>query len=174
MARAKWSIGDDEPEELETYDSYDGEIPPSGVYRLIGKRLSIVKNRNDDDMLKWIMNINEPKGSPKAQYNGYTVWGQQNITVQGRPFLAAVVKHGLGVGWKDFTSKTITEGDERPTMVKSIGRKKFLDQTFECRAKCSRGEYKGEPRLEFSIMLPVADAEDEFSGDDEPGDEDVF
>jgi hypothetical protein len=174
MARVKWGIGGDEPEEMETFNVYDGPVPPGGVYRFKLRRLQIVTNRNGDDMMKWVMDIQEPKGSDKARFNGYGVWGQQNITDQGKPFLKNLLIHGLGVSWSDFMNKTITVDEERPTMVKSIGRKKFLDETIDVRAQCKRETYQGEPRLAFGRMLPWEDAEEEMDEGDEPDKDDVF
>lgn len=174
MARVKWGIGGEEPEEMEAFDVYDGPVPPVGVYRCKLRRLQIVTNRNGDDMVKWVMDIAEPKGSEKARYNGCGIWGQQNVTEQGKPFLKSVLVHGLGVSWSDFIGKTVTESDERPTMVKSIGRKKFLDETIDVRAQLKREVYQGETRLAFGRFLPYEDADVEADEDDEPGEEDVF
>ena len=59
---------------------YTGPRPPKGVYRVKVKRLTLTVNKNDDFMLNCVAEINEPKGSPKAKFNGYGVWWNGNVT----------------------------------------------------------------------------------------------
>lgn len=162
MPKVKWSLDTDEPDELEVGGFYDGEVPPQGVYQVVLKRLSLKENRNGDDMFSGLLEIREPKGSPKAKYNGYGFWFNQNVTKQGAPFLKNFLVHGLGVTWKDFLTKTVTEDDDRPTKVVKIGKVTIEDNEIEMRVSARRGKDRdSNPQLENPRFLPPRDEDED-------------
>lgn len=171
MPKVKWGISNDEPEELEQYDVYDGPELRSGVYQGNVLRLTVVKNRNDDDMLKVMFQVDET--GDKAKYNGAVLWSNQNVTDQSKPYLLQFLK-ALGLTWSDFTNRTVLEdGKERPTKVLKIGRVKFNDgNEVPCRVNVglskSTPDYP-ERKPEIKSWLLPRDAEE---WDDDDADDD--
>jgi hypothetical protein len=66
---------------------YTGSRPPKGLYRVLVKRLSMTLNKNEDFMLNAVLEIDEPKNSPKAKYNGYGFWWNGNCTEEGAGYI---------------------------------------------------------------------------------------
>ena len=66
---------------------YVGSRPPKGLYRVIVKRLTCTINKSDDFMLNAVLEIKEPKGTPKSKYNGYGFWWNGNLTEEGAGYI---------------------------------------------------------------------------------------
>jgi hypothetical protein len=179
MPRAKWSIGDDEPDDLEPFSVYDGPLPPAGVYHVALKRLNLAENRNGEDMLKILVEIRDGRAE-KKQYNGCGVWANQNVTEQGAPFVKSFLT-SFGWTWSEFMNKTILESaDERPTAVIGIGKVKIEKEPMG-RVQLKRATYQGDAKVEVAQWLPpVEDEGDEpaWDADDQggsaPDDDDPF
>lgn len=183
MPKAKWGIDADEPEELQTFDAYDGPTPPAGVYHFVLKRLSVRENRNKDDMLNGLVEIRMPKGDERAKYNGWSVWFNQNVTDQGKPYVLQFLK-ALGLTWNDFMRKTVFESDERPTKIVKIGNMKFNDgnepavrATIKMGKASADGQYPAS--LGIGTWLPPKDGENTWDdsndgGSSEPDADDPF
>lgn len=170
MGKVKWGIGTEEPEDLQGFDVYDGPEPPKGVYKVRLKFLKLKTNKNGDDMLNGLLEINEER-KDKKKYNGYGIWFNQNVTEQGAPYVKQFLT-ALGVSWKDFISSTITDDDTDPPTIKRLGKLKLVTADGEstqpeCRVLTKRGSYQGDERLEVSRFLPPKDEdEDEEDADD--------
>lgn len=169
MGKVKWAIDTDEPEDLQQFDVYDGDLPPRGVYRCVVKAgtFKVKTNKNGDDMLNGLLVIEETKGD-KKKYNGCPIWFNQNVTDQGAPFIKQMLK-AFGLSWKDFVSKTVTDDDQDPPVIMKIGDVKFGDKEPEVRILAKRGSYNGEAKLEVASWLPPRDDDDD---DDDPDDGD--
>ena len=172
MPKVKWGIDPDEPEELEQFDVYDGPDLKSGVYEGVLTRLTVKKNKNDDDMLNGLFVV---KDDTKPQYNGAAVWFNQNVTDQGKPYLLLFLK-AIGLAWKDFTSRSVLEDSkERPTKVLKIGNIKFNDgEEVPVRVQIGMSrtspEYP-ESKPEIKQFLKPRAAEWDDSDDEDDGDE---
>lgn len=156
MPKVRWGFDTSaEPEEPAGFVDYEGPVPPTGVYSCVLKRLGIKTNCNGDDMLNGLLEIREPAGSDKAQFNGYGFWFNQNLTPQGLPYFKPFLINGLGVTWKDFVDKTICESEERPTQIVRIGRVEIQDREIpmKVQAKHTDSEQYGE-KLENPRFLP--------------------
>lgn len=175
MPKARWAISQEEPEDLESYDVYDGEKPPAGVYAVKLTRLSVKANKNGDPMLNGLLIVSEPKGAAKAKYNGYTIWFNQNVTEQGGPYVKQFLA-ALGLTWAEFRNKCVLEGDmpqakdEPATRVMKIGSVKFNDGNEPAlRVATKEGNYNG-PKLDVSQFLKprgVTDAEEDAAEEDD-------
>ena len=176
MPKVKWGIDPDEPEELEEFDIYDGPDVKPGVYAGWVTRLTVVENRNQDDMLKAMFQVDET--GDKAKSNGAVFWSNQNVTNQSKPFLLRFLK-ALGCSWADFSSRSVLEDSkERPTKVLKIGRVKFNDGAkVPCRVQLgwsrTTPEYP-DRRLEIKSWLPPRDEDDAAWDDGDDGEEDPF
>lgn len=173
MGRVKWSIDSDEPDDLPVFDTYDGEDPPKGVYRFRLRRLTLKTNSSDDDMFSGLLVLSDTRPG-KKQYQGFTVWFNQNITEQGKPYLKQFLV-SLGISWQDFMKKTIHDGaktDDRPAQITVLGGVK-LEKEPELRA--SIGMSKATPqypaKLEVKTFLPPEDDAD-VDADGDPIDPD--
>lgn len=181
MPKANWGISD-EPDDLDSFDVYDGDKPPPGVY--LGKmtRLQVKANKHGDPMLNALILVDEPKSSKKAQYNGYAIWDNKNVTEQGAPYVKAMLK-ALGLTWAEFQTKTILEGkmpakkEDTPARVMKIGSVKFNDgDDVPVKVATKDNTYEGETRLQVTQYLEVRSsreaetADDTDEGDDVPDD----
>lgn len=122
--KVKWSVND-EPEDLQDFKSND-EIgkPPKGVYRLVIRRITLTENKNKDDMLKIVAEVDE-KDKAKRRWNGYTFWENQNVTTQGAPFLKRFLT-ALGASWSDFRDRTEVSEIDGEDRVTKIGKVNFM------------------------------------------------
>jgi hypothetical protein len=178
MPRVKWGIDTDEPEELEQFDIYDGPDLKSGVYQGNILRLTIVKNRNQDDMIKGMWQCDDPD---KPQYKGAVLWFQQNITDQGKPYVLQWLQ-SMGLTWKQFTTQTVIEdadySKENPSKITKIGTVKFNDgNEVPCRVSVglsrSTPEYpERKPEIKNWLKPKVDDWD--AGDDDEPEDDSPF
>ncbi len=92
MVVKKYNLGDLSDAEGGGFAPYDGPIPPKGTYNCMLRRLSIKgPNKNGDDMFNYVVEIAEPKDSPKAKFNGCSQWGQQNISEEGAGYVNAML-----------------------------------------------------------------------------------
>lgn len=179
MPKARWDVSSEEPEELESYDVYDGDKPPAGVYAVKLTRLSVKANKNNDPMLNGLLLVDEPAKSNKGKFNGYPIWFNQNVTDQGAPYVVQFLK-ALGLTWAEFRTKTITEGDipeakgEPATRIMKIGAVKFNDGNEPTlRVSTKDDSYNGADKLAVSQFLaPRGAVEPEDEDGDEDGDED--
>lgn len=175
MPKVKWSIDPDEPDELEQFGVYEGPDLHAGVYHGILKRLTVKKNKNDDDMLSGLFEVRESGAeNDKDKYNGAGIWFNQNVTDQGKPYTLAFLK-SLGLTWRDFTHNTVTAEATRPTQIVKIGRVKFNDGN-EPPLRVSIGMGKGNPeypaKIEIKQFLPPKDGDAEWDASGDVNDED--
>lgn len=97
MAKFKGGFGVNTADAIEAGDGdiqtgYTGPLPPAGIYRATLKRMELTKTGEraknpGTPMLKMLVEIDEPKDSSKAKYNGYGIWTNQTITEQSAPFV---------------------------------------------------------------------------------------
>lgn len=175
MAKVKWAISDDDPEFVPSFDVYDGPEPPAGVYRFRLRRLGIRKNSNNDDMLNGLLVISDSRPD-KKKYNGWTVWFNQNVTDQGKPYLVQFLA-SIGVTLSDFVNKSAHDGatvTERPVQITRIASVKMESEPM---LRASLGMSKPTEKypiakMEAKQFLPL---EEETDADDKDGDdEDPF
>lgn len=169
MPKVKWGIDPDEPEDLEQFDVYDGPPLPTGVYQGNITRLTVKKNKNDDDMFNGLFVVDESPEDGKDKFNGATLWFNQNITQQGSVYIKQWLK-AMGLSWADFRDRTVLEDSkDRPTKVLKIGSQKFNDGVdvpvrVQVGMSKSTPEYP-EKKPEIKSFLLPRDAEDEWDAD---------
>lgn len=178
VVTAKWGVPSKEPEDLpdflsneEIVEKMGGE--PKGVFRIWIKKLTVVKNKNDDDMIKIVGEIFETDKEKKG-YNGYAFWTQQNVTEQGASFLKQFLK-SFGATWADFQQRTkmVPETKLDPATITAIGKVNFAgSKKVLARATVGMGRASGgyEARTEIRRWLPL-DADMDSSEDIEDDDE---
>lgn len=186
MPKATWGNIEGSPweDELDDYPVYEGDLPPKGVYRCVMKFLRLKTNRNGDPMLNGLLIINEPKGSKKAQYNGYDFWFNLNVTSQGsrwvNNFLAALVPETkVAATRKAFWAQKVMLDKADPPNVVSIGAVKIVENMV-ISAQCGVKTYDGDTSLDAKRFLRPSDTavneeglpsadEDEEGWEDEEG-----
>lgn len=119
MPKATWGLDENEPEELNSGPIYKGEKPPPQYYRVKVDFLAVKLNSSADKMISGRVLIDEPEGSSKAQFNGYPIWVNQNVTDKGAPFLKKFI-NAFGISWSDFNNKTVLE-EGKIEQTKGIG-----------------------------------------------------
>lgn len=173
VVKAKWGIGSDKPEDLPDFLSNDeileknGDRLPRGRFRLHVKEILVVKNSNDDDMLKIRAEIDETDKEKKS-YNGYFIQTQQNITDQGKPYLLKFLK-ALGVTWNDFMDNTrqTPETTVEPAKILSIGAVKFTTGKVYAMGLLGVRQWKEEDRTDLTRWIPKGDNMPTDEEDDE-------
>lgn len=185
--KVKWSIGADEPEDLQEFLSNDDIVlkhtnrktkevawAGKGPHTFVVRRLTIKPNRNGDDRVAAMLVIQNPKGHEDASWNGYMVMDGFNITEQGTPFLKRFLK-ALGLTWKDFhgNTKAVEDGDKQ--VITQIGGTKFdgpKPVTVQAMVKVKDpDDYNDDEWLDTTRYLPLEDEEPEDEVDDEEDDE---
>jgi len=176
VVTAKWGVPSTEPDDLPDFLSNE-EIAekmggdPRGVFRVWIKKITVVKNKNDDDMLKITAEIFDTAKDKKG-YNGYAFWENQNITEQGAPFLKQFLK-SIGVSWADFQQRTkmTAETKTEPRTIISIGKVNLAGKAKVTAKVTTRGDnYQGNDRAVVGRWLPKdsdTDVEEEIEDDDE-------
>lgn len=166
--------------------SYDGPLPPKGIYRCVIKGLKMKTNKNKDYMISGPAEIDEPASSPKAKYNGYTIWFQLNVTKQGAGYVNNFLD-ALGFSRKAFWDSNVVVDDEAPPNITKIGTKRVTPNMvvkINAKVEPAKGGYEEKLAVNGSGFLP-ADAgsrpttaaksrpapDDPFEDDEESNDE---
>jgi len=175
VVTAKWGVANTEPDDLpdflfndEIVDKMGGD--PRGVFRVWVKKITVVKNKNGDDMLKITAEIFDTD-KEKRGYNGFALWENQNVTDEGARFLKQFLK-SFGASWDDFQKRTkmIPETKLDPATIQSIGKANFAGSK-KVLAKVTIGMDKGgggyDPKPSVRRWLPLADDMDDTDIEDE-------
>jgi hypothetical protein len=173
VVTAKWGVPAKEPEDMpdflsneEIVDKMGGD--PRGVFRVQVKKITVVKNKNKDDMLKITAEIAETDKAKKG-FNGYAFWDQQNVTDQSAPFLKQFLR-SIGATWKDFNEKTkmtpMTTTD--PCEIHAIGPVNFAgSKKVFAMVSAKLDNYNGNERAIIGRWLPPKDDAGEEADEDE-------
>jgi hypothetical protein len=183
VVTAKWGVPSTEPEDLPDFLSNEEIVEkmggdPRGVFRIWVKKITVVKNKNDDDMLKITAEIFETNKEKKG-YNGFAFWENQNVTEQGASFLKQFLK-SIGASWADFQSRTkmTAETKTEPKTIISIGKVNFAGKS-KVLAKVTVGMDKGgggyDPKASVRRWLPYTtdDAQEDIEEEELEEDEDL-
>jgi hypothetical protein len=178
---AKWGVPSKEPEDVPDFLSNE-EISekmggdPKGVYRLKLKKLTVVKNKNNDDMIKIVCEIFETDKEKKG-YNGWAFWTQENVTEESAGYLKTFLR-SFGASWADFNlrTKVTPETKTEPAQIVSIGKVNFTGAKpvlVRATVGMGRAQNGSEAQAEVKRWLPPADA-DAGAEDIEDGDEELL
>lgn len=181
VVTAKWGVPSKEPEDLPDFMSNE-EIAekmggdPKGIYRLWLKRMQVVKNKNDDDMIKIVAEVFETDKEKKG-YNGFAFWTQENVTEESAGYLKRFLA-ALGVSWDDFQSRTKMTAATKtePAEITAIGKLNFAGtKKVLARASVGMGRAQNgyEARTEVKRWIPAAKDEDLDEEEIEDGDEEL-
>lgn len=151
----------DKAAEENSFSRYDGDIPPNGLYKAVIKTVNYMLSKEKQaPQLRAVVEIKEPAGSEKAEFNGYALFHYITLPVdpsyeyyglqsaQTKEFLCALAG-GDDAAWKGYKDDNMV-GDESKTMkVTKFG-------TYSHNHKVGSpvkimieqdGEYKGEPNM---------------------------
>lgn len=151
----------DKAAEENSFARYDGDIPPNGLYKAVIKTVNYMLSKEKQaPQLRAVVEIKEPAGSEKAEFNGYALFHYITLPVdpsyeyyglqsaQTKEFLCALAG-GDDAAWKGYKDDNMV-GDESKTMkVTKFG-------TYSHNHKVGspvkimieqEGEYKGEPNM---------------------------
>lgn len=145
------------------FTPYDGELPPKGVvFNGVVRRLQLVINSKQNPMLKLVVEIREPKGSPNEQYNGAATWHNLNCTEQGsgyvNDFLNALSGNNIEVLKKFWFAGPNLADPKPPSMVKAIGPLAIKDEGMPIRfSSIHKPNQKDPKKMELAIgaFLPA-------------------
>jgi hypothetical protein len=160
-----------------TFESYTGATPPPGVYRAVAKTIWYVESNGEKSkghpMFRVGVEVQEPKGSKKAEFNGFfrmhhimlpidvdhDNFGRQAGNL--RQFLQAI--DPTNAAWKGYQNDNITVTSDDPAKVTQLGAYKH---NAKAGAKViivlKPGKpHKGQPTLDISQFNVYKDAEPE-------------
>jgi chemotaxis protein histidine kinase CheA len=184
MGRIPFKIsGGAETEPASAGVAYDGPMPKAKIpYRCKLKRLSLKVNSNKDHMLNFVAEINEPKTkngtkNDKAECNGYGMWGNLNITDQGKPwvnqFLYALVNDDKKIKavLREFWGggPRVDDEDKAQPGIVAIGTFKIDPEGMPIVVQGKRDKYEGDESIKADrfLMLNVKPGEDDEADEDE-------
>lgn len=173
MGKVKFGIDADDAIGAEAGEGgsfYDGPIPPRGAYRGVLKRLELVaKNGSGDPMLRYLIELKAKPNTEASKYDGYGVWGNQNVTDQGKgyvnQFLDALTNGSdeqILATRKAFWGGQLVVEDEGEGHVIRIG-KMQIGSPSGSRTVAFTGKrttYKGEEKLEVQRFLVSKEEEE--------------
>ena len=151
----------DKAAEENSFARYDGDIPPNGLYKAVIKVVNYMLSKEKQaPQLRAVVEIKEPAGSDKAEFNGFALFHYITLPVdpsyeyyglqsaQTKEFLCALAG-GDDAAWKGYKDDNMV-GDESKTMkVTKFG-------TYSHNHKVGSpvkimieqdGEYKGQPNM---------------------------
>lgn len=176
MPKIKWgseisSSDIDNAESNQT--SYDGPVPPKGVYGFKIKSMSIGKTSNDNPNVSIALELDPRNRAEHKKFEGFFLMDfiviLPQVAFRIKPLLAA-----LGVTSKDFIENTVVDDDGKITM---IGKVKPVGQTVVVRLQDNRGEKRDVYPREVGGYLPKKTGADsreaQNPGDSDAGDTDV-
>jgi hypothetical protein len=151
---------------------YSGDKPPVAPYNIVVKRARMKVNSSGDHMVVYLLEIAEPDGSRKAQYNGYGFWTQYNVTQSGERFLNASLDVIVGKPARvKFWSSAITVDNEAEPNILKIGGKPVVGQ--KARVTTKDKVYQGKADLTPTAWFPYAESEEEPEEEPEEPEETV-
>jgi hypothetical protein len=194
MAKApkavKWSIGADEPDDLDDFLSNDDIVarntskktkevkwPPKGPHTFKVVQARIKPNKNGDDRIAVMLSLQAGKGDPAQSWNGYVIWDGFNV-VDGPSlkFLKRWLK-ALGLEWSDFVNKSKQDDQDPPHLVQ-IGRVKIEGGSKPATLKATvkvkdADDYNDDEHMEIASYLPLDDDEPEDEPEDDEDEDDA-
>lgn len=179
MGKIKWNTkGADvdavEVEDQQTFEAYDGAIPPkNSVLRLALKLCYVQQFGTGNSGLKMLWEVSEPKSSPKARYNGCPVW-EQLVDIDTQDFKIRQFMDAIGGSGKHWDNTMTAKDDKDRDAVVKWGNIKAEGLTVRVQTK--QETYENEKQCKVQRYLPlVEDSGDDFgneqaagAGDDEP------
>lgn len=157
MGKVKWNtsgseVDQVEVEERETFEPYDGPIPPNNSVLQVSLKWARVADFNSGNGgLKLLMEVAEPDGSPKAKYNGCPLFENLvDVDTQAwkiRQWLDAI--GGTGKDWDGCVSADDGNGNE---VITKFGRVKA--DGLKLRVQTQVEVYEGERRAKVRNYLP--------------------
>ena len=170
MAKVTWGVSGaevDETERGDDFESYDGPVPPAGIYRLVVKTAEYTKFSTNSKGIKflWLIDDNRPD---KKRYNGAPVWDNL-VVLESTAFKIAQFCDAIGAEGKDWDATQV----DKDNNVTKIGRIKI--DGLHVKARLKRGKNnEGEPRPEIGRYLALSDAADDAAGSgDDDGEEEA-
>lgn len=181
MPKAKWGSGEDalttddlEGAEYQQYERYTGEVPPSGVYRVLLRRLRKVEFNSGSQGLKVFLVVDGSWKQEHKRYDGAPIWDQKVFTKPSAPFVRNFAD-ALGVSYKDLLNNMVIDEDG---YVVKIGRQAIADQDLILFVDTRREMYEGNPSLKvrgtgYLIGMEDEDGDSGDDDDDDTGDDDA-
>lgn len=171
MPKAKWgSLTATDIESAESnFVTYEGEIPPRGVYRFKLKSAKSTESSNGNPMVKLVLILDGSWKPKHKEFDGCPAFTQVMI-MDSTAFQVRAFCDAIGVTARDFLNKTVLDDDDK--LVK-IGKVSLADGDLLVTANCQPGEYEGTPKLEIKGLLPKAEEEpeEEEESDEEDSEE---
>jgi hypothetical protein len=174
--KVTWGINEDTIADAESrqFVPYDGpELVHRAVYRFAVERIRRETSRAGNPMITLLLLADDDRDG-KKEYNGAPVWDRVPV-MASTAFRVRAFCDALGVTYKDFLTKTVTDGTEEDNIT-AIGPVKFGGKKpVHVKAQVIIGQDdQGQPRPEVATLLPKAEqgpAEPELETDEgEQGD----
>ncbi len=142
------------------------------------KRCEVVINKSNDPMIKYLIELKAKAKSANSKYDGYGVWGNLNITDQGKGYVNAfldAISDGTTAGMRKMRKAfweggLVVDGDGIGHVIR-IGTLKVNSPKAELAVSFSgkKDSFGGQDKLIVGkFLLPAAaEEEDEWADEDE-------
>jgi hypothetical protein len=158
----------------ETFDTYDGEVPPKDI-ELTGfvKKMWWTRTQNNDPMIKVLWTAEENEGDLE-EYNGCPFWLNLAL-IGGAKFRWAPFLENYGLTLKQVKNNTdvADKDDQNGAPINKIGNFRPGEENDEawCRIITDRERYNGEWKTAVKEWLPYDADEEEEPEEEEPEEE---
>lgn len=173
MPKATWSNADLSADDINTAESnagtYDGPLPPRGVYRFKVSHMKQAVSSNDNDMVVVTAFLDGSWKPEHKKFNGCPLW--ERITLaKSTAWKPKELCEALGVSPADLLNKTVVDSDG---FIQKIGNKVIADKGVLVYASVRIEKSEGyDDKLKVNRLLAEPDKDDEGDGDAEPPAED--
>lgn len=171
MPKATWSNSDLSASDINDAESkggsYDGPLPPRGVYRFKIKHMKQEVSSNNNDMITVTAFLDGSWKSDHKKFDGCPLWERITLS-KSTAWKPKELCEALGVSPADLLNKTVVDSDD---FIQKIGNKVIADKDVLIYASVRVEKSEGyDDKLKVNRLLAEPDKDDE--GDAEPPAED--
>jgi hypothetical protein len=156
MGKMTWNVKGaevdavEQQEQVETFEPYEGPIPPNNSVLLVGlKWARVAEFGSGNGGLRLLMEVSEPDG-PKSRYNGCPLF-ENLVDVDTQDWKIRQFLDAIGATGKDWDN-CVSETDGNNEVITKFGRVKADGLTL--RVQTEIDTYDGEKRAKVRKYLP--------------------
>lgn len=175
MGKVKWNtkaaeIDEVEEREGEEFEPYDGPIPPkNSILRVKLKWARVVAFGTGSGGLKMLLEVAEPKSSPKAKFNGLPFF-ENLVDVDTQAWKIKQFMTSIGGTGRHWGATVTVKDDKDNEVVQKFGN--ILTDGLYIRVRTDRDTYQDELKATVGRYLPKRDEEEAAEDAAESGDDD--
>jgi len=170
MPKAKWGTGDEaltaadiDGAERSQFKPYDGEVPPSGLYRFEIKSMKQGESSGGNPKLTTTLTLDGSWKPKHAKYDGCPMWDHMPV-MKNTAWRVAALCDAIGATSKDFHNGMVVDENGKVTKFGSVGDPSGLLVYVNVKHQPAANGYAESLRLNGSGYLPIDEAPDDEDG----------